>query len=141
MSLSAKHLIFGAALVLSSSPLFARETAANSGVAVAPRAYVNCPGISNVPMTSDAEQALPMRQIAMLSCGQPVAVLADNEGYTAHIRTSDGKEGYVARMYLTTATPPVQPALEFDNPAPVTNATPTDGIVRWTAGAPGCDQF
>src|SRR6202166_847570 len=141
MSLTAKQMMFGAALVLSGSPLFATETAANSGVAAPPRAFVTCPGISNVPMTSDEEQALPMRQIATLSCGQQVAVLADNEGYTAHIRTSDGKDGYVARMYLSTSTPPVQPALEFDNPAPVTNATPTDGIVRWTAGAPGCDQF
>jgi len=141
MSLSAKHLLFGSALFLAGSPLFANESAANSGVAPSPRAYVNCPGISNVPMTADAEQALPMRQIATLACGQQVAVLADNEGYTAQIRTSDGKEGYVARMYLTTATPPVQPALEFDNPAPVTNATSVNGIVRWTADAPGCDQF
>jgi hypothetical protein len=82
-----------------------------------------------------------MRQIATLSCGQQVAVLADNEGYTAHIRTTEGKEGYVARMYLTTATPAAQPTLEFDEPSPVTNATPVNGIVRWNAGAPGCDQF
>jgi hypothetical protein len=141
MSLSAKHLMFGAALVLSGSPLFASETAANSGVVASPRAYVSCPGIANVPMTADAEQALPMRQIATLSCGQQVAVLADNEGYTAHIRTTEGKEGYVARMYLTTATPAAQPTLEFDEPSPVTNATPVNGIVRWNAGAPGCDQF
>jgi len=141
MSLSAKHLMFSAALVLSGSPLFASEKAVNSGVAAAPRAFVNCPGITNVPMTSDAEQALPMRQIATLSCGQQVAVLADNEGYTAHIRTSDGKEGYIARMYLTTATPVVPPELEFDTPAPVSNATPVNGIVRWTAGAQGCEQF
>ena len=142
MSLSPKHLLFGAALVLSSSPLFANESAATSGVAPSPRAYVNCPGIANVPMTADAEQSLPMRQIATLSCGQQVVVLADNEGYTAHIRTSDGKEGYVAHMYLTTATPPpVQPAIEFDSPAPVGNAKPVQGIVRWTSGVPGCDQF
>ena len=139
MSLSAKHLMFGAALVLSGSPLFAKETPATSGVAASPRAYVNCPGIANVPMTSDAEQALPMRQIATLSCGQQVAVLADNEGYTAHIRTTDGKEGYVAHMYLTTATPAAQPASLRDTPA--SSASPVDGIVRWNAGAPGCDQF
>ena len=141
MSLSAKQMVFGATLLLAGSPLFANESAAKSGVAPAPRAYVNCPGISNVPMTADAEQALPMRQIATLSCGQQVAILADNEGYTAHIRTSDGKDGYVAHMYLTSATPAAQPALEFDEPAPVTNATPVNGIVRWNAGAPGCDQF
>ena len=141
MVLSTKQMFIGAALLLAASPLFATETAANSGVAAAPRAYVNCPGISNVPMTADAEQALPMRQIATLSCGQQIAVLADNEGYTAHIRTADDKEGYVARMYLTTATPAAQASLQFDEPTPVTNATPVNGIVRWNAGALGCDQF
>jgi hypothetical protein len=141
MSLSAKQVLFGSALLLAGSPLFAAETAANSGVAATPHAYVNCPGIANVPMTADAEQALPMRQIATLSCGQQVAVLADNEGYTAHIRTTDGKEGYVARMYLTTAMPVTQPGLEFDTPSSVSNATPVNGVVRWNAGAPGCDQL
>jgi hypothetical protein len=141
MSLSATQLMFGAALVLLTSPVLANEKPASSGVAPSPRAYVNCPGISNVPMTSDAEQALPMRQIGTLACGQQVAVLADNQGYTAHIRTSDGKEGYVAHMYLSTATPTVQPGLEFDSPVPVSNALPVNGIVRWTAGAQGCDQL
>jgi len=141
MVLSAKQIVFGSTLLLAGSPLFAAETAANSGVVPAPRAYVNCPGISNVPMTADAEQALPMRQIATLSCGQQVAILADNEGYTAHIRTSDGKDGYVARMYLTNATPATQPSLEFDDPTPATAATPVNGIVRWNSGAPGCAQF
>jgi hypothetical protein len=141
MSSSATRILFASSLFLAASPLFASETAANSGVAAPPRAYVSCPGISNVPMTSDAEQALPLRQIATLACGQQVAVLADNEGYTSRIRTSDGKEGYVAHMYLTTAAPPPEPTLNLDTPTPVTNATPVNGIVRWNAGAPGCDQF
>jgi len=136
---SAKQILFGSALLLTGSPLFANENAANSGVASTPRAYVNCPGITNVPMTADAEQALPMRQIATLSCGQPVAILADNDGYTAYIRTTNGQEGDVARMYLTNATPAAQPALDRDTPT--TDADPVDGIVRWNAGAPGCDQF
>ena len=139
MVLSAKQILCGSALLLAGSPLFANEAAANSGVAPMPRAYVNCPGVSNVPMTADAEQALPMHQIAILSCGQPVAILADNEGYTARIRSTDGKEGYVARMYLTTATPAPQPATNRDTPA--TSASAVDGIVRWNSGAPGCDQF
>src|SRR5258708_2386788 len=88
MFLSTKHLMFGAALVLSGSPLFAAETAANAVVAASPRAYVNCPGISNVPMTADAEQALPLRQTAILACGHQVAVLARNEGFTTQLRTS-----------------------------------------------------
>jgi hypothetical protein len=139
MSLTAKHLIFGSALVLAGSPAFATETAAKSGAAPTPHAYVNCPGISNVPMTADAEQTLPMHQIATLSCSQQVAVLADNEGYTAHIRTSDGSEGYVAHMYLASATPAPQPAFVRDTPS--AGASPVDGIVRWNSGAPGCDQF
>src|ERR1700757_1995644 len=141
MVLSTKQILFGTAMLLAGAPLFATETAANSGVAPTPHVYVNCPGIANVPMTADAEQALPMRQIATLACGQQVTMLADNEGYTARVRTSDGKEGYVAHMYLTTATPAAQPASDRDTPAALNNATPVDGIVRWNAGAPGCDQF
>jgi hypothetical protein len=139
MVLSARQVFLGSALLFAGSPLFANETAAASGVAPMPRAYVNCPGITNVPMTSDAEQALPMRQIATLVCGQSVAILADNEGYTARIRTTDGKEGYVARMYLTSATPAPQPATNRDTPA--ASASAVDGIVRWNSGAAGCDQF
>jgi len=139
MVLSAKQILFGSALLLAGAPAFAAETAAKSGVSAAPHVYVNCPGIANVPMTADAEQALPMRQIATLSCGQQVIMLADNEGYTARIRTTGGQEGYVARMYLTNATPPPQPATDRDTPA--TSASTVDGIVRWNAGAPGCDQF
>src|SRR5258708_31560653 len=79
MSLSAKHLMFGAALVLSGSPLFAAETAANGVVGVSPRAYGDCPGVSNLPMTADPEQALPLRQTAILACGQQAAALAANQ--------------------------------------------------------------
>jgi hypothetical protein len=80
-----------------------------------------------------------MRQIATLSCGQQVAILADGGGYTARIRTTDGKEGYVAHMYLTNATRAPQPITDRDTPAAI--ASPVDGIVRWNSGAPGCDQF
>ena len=139
MVLSAKNLIFGSALLLAGTPLYATEAAPKSAIAPAPRTYVNCPGIANVPMTADAEQALPMRQVATLSCGQPVAILADSGGYTARIRTADGREGYVARMYLTNATPAPQPSTDRDTPA--TSASAVDGIIRWNAGAPGCDQF
>jgi hypothetical protein len=139
MVLSAKNLIFGSALLLAGTPLLATEAAPKSAVVSAPHTYINCPGISNVPMTADAEQALPMRQIATLSCGQPVGILADNGGYTARIRTIDGKEGYVAHMYLTNATPAPQPITDRDTPA--TSAFPVDGIIRWNSGAPGCDQF
>jgi len=141
MRLSTKNIFFVSALLLAAFPLGASESAANSAVAAAPRAYVNCPGIPNVPMTADAEQALPLRQVAILACGEPVSVLADNEGYTAHIRTADGKEGYVARMYLTNAASSIQPRTDAPTPLQPTTATPQNGVVRWESGAPGCDQF
>src|SRR5208282_6029291 len=78
----------------------------NSGpeVAAAPgalRGTVMCRGVQSVPVTTDAEQALPMQLVTRLNCGDEVAVLSDTEGYTVDIRTADGKEGYVARMYLS----------------------------------------
>jgi hypothetical protein len=141
MRLSAKNVLFGSALLLAGVPLFAAETSGSSGVSASPRAYVNCPGISSVPMTSDAEQALPLHQVATLACGDAVAVLSDDEGYTTHIRTADGQEGYVARMYLTKAASaaPAQP--KPDAPVQPANATPQNGVIRWYSAAPGCDQF
>jgi len=139
MILSTKNALLGSALLLAGLPLLANETSSSAAVASAPRAYVKCPGISNVPMTSDAEQALPLAQIATLACGDTVSVMADNEGYTAMIRTADGKEGYVARMYLTNAAPASKPQPKAV--APLVNATPQSGVVRWSAGAPGCDVF
>jgi hypothetical protein len=65
-----------------------------------------------------------------------VAVLSDNEGYTAHIQAADGRDGYVARMYLAVGARPVSPAVER-----ASSATPVNGVVRWHAGASGCDEF
>src|SRR5262249_36026875 len=137
MTLSAKQIVLGSALLLAGAPMFATETSAGSGVAAPPRAYTNCPGVTSVPVTADAEQALPLAQIATLSCGEAVSLLSGNGGYTSRVRTSEGKEGYVAYMYLTREAGPLQP-----KPAaqPV-NAVPQNGVVRWNAGAPGCDQF
>src|SRR5258705_11662486 len=42
-------------------------------------------------------------------------------------------------MYLTPAAPASQP--EPENPARAPNRMPGTGLVRWTAGAQGCDQF
>jgi hypothetical protein len=136
----AKTVLVGSALLFAGIPLAANEAGANAGVAAPARAYINCPGITSVPMTSDAEQALPLAQIATLSCGEAVAVLSDNEGYTTHIRTAEGQEGYVARMYLTNAASPFRVKADEQPQKPV-NATPQNGVVRWVSGAPGCDQF
>jgi hypothetical protein len=88
-------------------------------------------------MTADAEQALPLRLVATLTCGGDVAVLSDDEGYTARVRTSDGKEGYVARMYLFMG----KSSANSGAPAHPLVATAVNGVARWNAGTPGCDQF
>jgi len=135
---SSRPLLFAFAFLLAALPAVAAE---ENGSSVAPsavnRAVVKCPGITGVPMTSDAEQSLPLQLVGTLKCGSSVAVLSDTEGYTAQVRTGDGKEGFVALMYL--APRAETPASE----APLTPAvaTPVNGVVRWHAGAPGCDEF
>jgi hypothetical protein len=88
-------------------------------------------------MTSDAEQALPLRLVRSLSCGENVAVLSDTEGYTAHVRAHDGQEGYVALMFLSATRDGFAHAGDVQ---PV-SAPAVNGVVRWEAGAPGCDHF
>ena len=137
MQVSAKQILMGAALLMSAMPAMAAEETASSAVAaVTTRATVNCPGITSVQMTADAEQALPLRVVGALGCGEGVAILADNEGYTTRVRTDDGREGFVARMYLTL---PHEVAAAAEQVA--SSATPVNGIVRWQAGAPGCAEF
>ncbi len=130
-----KFILFGAlaSLVLtSSSP--AEELAnptAPLGSAV-PTSKISCNGYLTVPMTADQEQSLPLQVIANLECGQEVAVLSDAEGYTVNIRTADGKNGYVARMYLTRSVRKRADAL-----VPAYNATVNNGVARWQSGSKG----
>src|SRR5580693_237394 len=114
------------------------SAADNSGSAAAPaprtlRSTVVCRGAQNVPLTADAEQALPMHLVAQLNCGDVVAVLSNLDGYTVQVTTADGKTGYVARMYLgaAAAAAPAKPA-----PAPraVEAADNANGIARWQLG-------
>lgn len=118
-------------------PLSAAE---NSGSSVAPpqaalRGKVICRGVQNVPITGDAGQVLPMQVVAQLACGEEVAILSDSEGYTVEIRTSDGRSGYIARMYLSAG-----PAKSAKADRAV-EAVVDNGIARWQSGAPGSDQF
>lgn len=135
---SHKHFLLGSAILLTSLPVLAAEESSGVGAPLAslPHASIKCPGMSSVPMTADAEQALPMRLVTNLICGEKVAILADNEGYTARIRTSAGKEGYVARMYLGNEADAITP-----RDSQPTSAAAVNGVVRWQAGAPGFDQF
>src|SRR5580704_15212938 len=116
------------------------SAAENSGSSVSPapgslRGTVICREVQNVPVTSDAEQALPMQLVTRLSCGDEVAVLSDSEGYTVNVRTADGKDGYVARMYLSE-----HPA-DSAKDRRAAEAVVDNGIARWQSGAPGSDQF
>lgn len=102
----------------------------------APLAKISCHGIMSVPMTADAEQALPLRLVANLPCGQEVSVLSDSEGYTVAVRTPEGVSGYVAHMYLgVSSKAPSRPAS-----APA-SAQVRGGVASWQAGALGCDQY
>ena len=134
--------MFSKPLALVSALLFTSlsagaATESNTSRPVAPlvRATVQCLGTSSVAMTADAEQRLPLRIVGDLPCGSVVSVLADNGGYTAHVRTDEGLEGYVAHLYLTR-----NGAASARNPEPL-SASPVNGVVRWRSGSPGCDQF
>jgi hypothetical protein len=137
-----KQLLLASSLLLMTFPAFASdETTETSGsvvplATVGPNAMVKCPGGINVPLTTDAVQALPLQVAGTLRCGETVAVLADNEGYTARIRTQARVEGYVARMYLAESAAGTQKKQRATATAKATN-----GVARWEAGAPGCDQF
>lgn len=139
MSGTCKYLVLGSAMALFALPALAAEETPSAPVvaAAAPTAIVKCPGVTSIPFTADAEQALPMKIVGSLTCGDTVAVISDLEGYTAQIRTRDGRQGYVARMYLAeghASTPAVQKPQ-------ASSATPVNGVVRWASGAPGCDEF
>jgi hypothetical protein len=115
----------------------ATESSAPRPVAPPSRAAIHClGGAGSVPMTADAEQRLPLRLVGDLPCGSVVSILADNQGYTAEVRTEEGVEGYVAHLYLT------RNALAASAPSPqAPSASPTNGVVRWQANSPGCTQF
>jgi hypothetical protein len=139
---SRRHALLTAAAVFAAMPALRAETsggAAPAPVAPASQAHVVCAGLPGIPMTSDAEQVLPLRLIRTLACGEHVMLLSGDESYTVHVRTGDGTDGYVAHTYLSTARPVDSPAPDAHVQMP--SATPVNGIVRWEAGAPGCDRF
>ena len=135
MCFSARSVLLGSAFLLAALPAAASDEAMAPAAAPAPRATMNCPGISSVPMTADAAQALPLHLLRNLSCGESVVMLSDSEGYTVRVRSADGTAGYVARMYLNMGAAPSAPDHQ-----PL-SATAVNNVVRWQAGAPGCDQF
>jgi hypothetical protein len=137
MLASPKHLFVAAAFLLAGVPALGAEETPNVAPLMLPTAVVKCPGVTAIPFTADEAQALPLHIVGSLTCGDTVAVLSDEEGYTAHIRAQDGQEGYVARMYLAADAGRV-PTVAKPQPS---MAGPVNGVVRWEAGAPGCDEF
>jgi hypothetical protein len=137
MCVSARSVLLASAFFLAALPAVASDEAVGP-VAAAPavRATMNCPGITSVPMTADAAQALPLHLLRNLSCGESVDILSDSDGYTVRVRSTDGTDGYVARMYLNTGG--AAPTAADHQPL---SATAVNNVVRWQAGAPGCDQF
>lgn len=134
--LAGSKLLVASTVLFVASPVLPAEETPNPATPVLPTAVVKCPGVSNIPLTADAEQALPLHVVGSLKCGEVVYVLSDGEGYTAHVRTSDGKDGYVAQMYLLEGgNAPVGPVHH------ASTASAVNGIARWSAGAPGCDEF
>ena len=93
---------------------------------------VTCHGISAVPITADAEQALPLKIVANVKCGEQVLVLSGADGYIVSVRTADGKVGFIASMYLKRVAAPRRTL----DPSNLKN-----GVARWGDGIPGCSQF
>jgi hypothetical protein len=137
--MKSKLIVFGALASLIFSSSARSEELANSSSApnsATLTSKISCNGNLSVPMTADEEQTLPIQLVANLECGQEVAVLSDVEGYTVNIRTEDGKQGYVAHMFLTR---PVRKRPEAQLPGE--NAAISNGVARWQTGAKGSYQF
>jgi hypothetical protein len=131
-----KVFLAGSLVALAAVSARPSEETPRAAVASAPTAVIKCSGLASVPFTTDAEQALPLRLVGSLSCGETVAILSAGEGYTAQIRRKDGQEGYVALVYLGND----RSAPGGQKPQP-SSAQPVNGVVRWNAGAAGCDEF
>ena len=94
-----------------------------------------CRDGAKVPMTADAEQALPLTVVAQLDCGQAVSLFSSSEGYTVKVRTADGKSGYVAWMNVAKGEV-IAPTKSVRQPAVM-----KDGKVKWLAGTEGSERL
>jgi hypothetical protein len=135
-----KNTLLGIVAALALSQSSQAEESANGAASPSKpvlTSTISCNGYSNVPMTKDQEQALPMQIIGSLECGEQVTVLSDMDAYTVNVVTQNGKNGYVARMYLTFPT-----RKHIDSARlPGENAAVSNGIARWQSGGKGSVQF
>jgi hypothetical protein len=67
-------------------------------------ARIRCQNEPYVSITSDAEQALPLRVVATAACNESVIALSDTQGYTVKVQTASGKIGYVTRYEIVVDT-------------------------------------
>ncbi len=96
-------LILGA--TCASGPARAQQKAQPSSDSGGTPAKIKCHEEPNVSITSDAEQALPLRLVAIAACNESVTVLSDLQGYTVKVRTASGKIGYVTRYEIAADSP------------------------------------
>jgi hypothetical protein len=136
MRVNPKLGVLGCAFLLAALPALASGETSSTNVSPAPvkTALIRCPGVTSVPLTVDQEQALPLNIVTTLSCGDVVQVLSNQDSYTVQVRTKDGIVGYVAQIYLADR---IAPKVVKAAPA----MKPVNGIVRWTSGTEGCDEF
>jgi hypothetical protein len=67
-------------------------------------ARIKCQNEPYVTITSDAEQALPLRLVATAACNESVIALSDTQGYTVKVQAASGKIGYVTRYEIVVDT-------------------------------------
>lgn len=77
------------------------QSSSNSG---GTPAKIKCQNEPYVSITSDAEQALPLRLVATAACNESVIALSDTQGYTVKVQTASGKIGYVTRYEIVVDT-------------------------------------
>jgi len=123
-------------VLISSSPAEDLSHPPSPSKALTLMSDITCKGYAGVPMTADPEQGLPLQVVASLECGQEVAVLSNLEGYTVRVQTADGKNGYVASLFLSKPT-----LRRAGGPAVVESAQLVNGAARWQHGSAGSSEF
>jgi hypothetical protein len=103
-------LILGATCAC--GPAWAQQRPQPASNPVGTPAKIKCQNEPYVTVTSDAEQALPLRLVATAACNENVIALSDTQGYTVKVQTASGKIGYVTRyeIVVDTSTREASPA-------------------------------
>jgi|HubBroStandDraft_1064217.scaffolds.fasta_scaffold01924_5 hypothetical protein len=95
-------LILGAMCVC--GPVWAQQRPQPSSDSGGTPARIKCQNEPYVTITSDAEQALPLRLVATAACNESVIALSDTQGYTVKVQTASGKIGYITRYEIVVDT-------------------------------------